>query len=183
MHLYSRGLVVARGTPARPSVPRAADAPATPEETLTRYLQALKDGQAETVYELSSTAMRQGKEKDVWVKEQRAMMTVADVKIFDFKVQPGKVEGDRAQVPNILSSQDEFLNQLGLTEYELYTLVREGGQWKVDQPRCHRRAAGHARSGSRRFASPTPTSRHPRSPLTARDTGFVTCRATHGAVV
>jgi hypothetical protein len=132
MHLYSRGLVVAVALLLGTSVPRAADAPATPEATLTRYLQALKDGQAETVYELSSTAMRQGKEKDVWVKEQRAMMTVAEVKILDFKVQPGKVEGDRAQVPNILSAQDKFLNQLGLTEYELYTLVREGGQWRVD---------------------------------------------------
>jgi hypothetical protein len=90
MHLYSRGLVAAVALLLGTSVPRAADAPPTPEATLTRYLQALKDGQAETVYELSSAAMRQGKEKDVWVKEQRAMMTVAEVKILDFKVQPLK---------------------------------------------------------------------------------------------
>jgi hypothetical protein len=111
---------------------RAADAPPGPEETLRRYLQALKDGRSEVVYDLSSTAMRQGKDKDVWVKEQRALMSVAEVKILDFHVQPGKVEGHTAHVPNILSAQDKFLNQLGLTEYELYTLVEEDGAWRVD---------------------------------------------------
>ena len=35
-------------------------------------------------------------------------------------------------MPNILESQDRFVNTLGLTEYELYTLVREDGGWKVD---------------------------------------------------
>jgi hypothetical protein len=60
-------------------------------------------------------------------------MAFADVKIFEFDVHPGKVEGETAYVPNVLSSQDRFVNQLGLTEYELYTLVREDGVWKVDR--------------------------------------------------
>jgi hypothetical protein len=42
------------------------------------------------------------------------------------------VDGNTAQVPNVLESQDRFVNTLGLTEYELYTLVREDGGWKVD---------------------------------------------------
>ena len=105
----------------------------SPEETLRTYLQALKDGKFDVAYDVISKDMRQGKDKEVWVKEQTALMAVADVKIFDFDVQPGKVEGERAQVPNVLSSQDRFVNTLGLTEYELYTLVREGGRWKVDQ--------------------------------------------------
>ena len=54
-------------------------------------------------------------------------------KIFSFTVYPGKVQGKTAQVPNILESQDKFINTLGLTEYELYTLVREDGAWRVDQ--------------------------------------------------
>ena len=103
-----------------------------PEATVRRYLGAVKDGKLEDAYDLISKAMRQDKEKEVWVKEQRAMMAFADVKIFDFKVQPAKIEGDVARVPNVLSSQDRFANQLGLTEYELYTLVREDGAWKVD---------------------------------------------------
>jgi hypothetical protein len=111
----------------------AVDAPLTPEETVRRYLQAVKDGKFETAYDLISKAMKQGKEREVWVKEQRAGMQWADVKIFDFEVHAGKIEGDKASVPNILSSQDRLVNQLGLTEYELYTLLKEGGAWKVDQ--------------------------------------------------
>jgi hypothetical protein len=105
----------------------------SPEETVKQYLGALKAGNFDRVYELISKAMKQGKDKEVWVKEQRTGMAFADVKIFDFNVYPGKVEGEVAHVPNVLSSQDRFVNQLGLTEYELYTLVKENGVWKVDQ--------------------------------------------------
>lgn len=104
----------------------------TPEDALTRYLRSLKDGDSGQAYDLTSKALRGGKEKEVWVKEQKALMGMADVKIFDFTVFPGKVTGDKAQVPNILESQDRFVNTLGLTEHELYTLVREDGAWKVD---------------------------------------------------
>jgi hypothetical protein len=76
--------------------------------------------------------MRQGKTKADWVKEQQSLMAFADVKIFSFTVYPGTVQGDTAQVPNILESQDKFVNTLGLTEHELYTLRREDGAWKVD---------------------------------------------------
>ena len=105
----------------------------SPEETVRRYLTAIKDGHFEDAYDLISRAMKGGKEREVWAKEQKAEMAFADVKIFEFEVYPAKVEGDRARVPNVLSSQDRFINQLGLTEHELYTLVREDGSWKVDQ--------------------------------------------------
>lgn len=104
----------------------------SPEETVRQYLGALKDRRLAEAYRLVSKAMRQGKSEEVWAKEQRAGMDVADVKILEFTVYPGRVEGDVAHVPNVLSAQDRFLNQLGLTEYELYTLVREEGAWKVD---------------------------------------------------
>jgi hypothetical protein len=106
--------------------------PGSPEDVLTRYLRALKDNKPADAYEVISKAMRQGKDKEVWIKEEQALMGMADVKIFDFTVYPGKVQGDKAQVPNVLESQDKFVNTLGLTEHELYTLVRENGQWKVD---------------------------------------------------
>ena len=115
------------------SLAARAAAPLSPEETVRRYLAALKGGDFDQAYDLVSKAMRQGKDREVWVKEQKAGMAFADVKIFDFQVYPGKVEGDVARVPNVLSSQDRFVNQLGLTEYELYTLVKEDGAWKVDQ--------------------------------------------------
>jgi hypothetical protein len=110
---------------------RALD-PGSPEDVLRRYLAALKENKPAVAYDLISKAMRQGKDKEVWIKEQQALMGMADVKIFDFTVYPGKVSGETAQVPNILESQDKFVNTLGLTEHELYTLVREDGAWKVD---------------------------------------------------
>jgi len=121
------GLVVAA------RVPAAETTPLSPEETVRRYLQALKDGRFDAAYDLVSKAMKQGKDREVWVKEQKTGMAFADVKIFEFHVHPGKVEGATAWVPNVLSSQDRFVNQLGLTEYELYTLLKEDGAWKVDR--------------------------------------------------
>ena len=104
----------------------------TPEETVKRYLQDVKDQKFEDAYGLISRAMKQGKERDAWVKEQRDGMAWAEVKIFSFDVGTGKIEGNKALVPNVLSSQDRLVNQLGLTEYELYTLLKEDGAWKVD---------------------------------------------------
>ena len=109
-----------------------ARAVAGPEAVLRAYLEATKKGDYATAYQYVSEAMRGGKDKDAWVAETKAFMSFADVKIFDFKVGPGKVDGDKAQVPNRLESQDRFANTLGLTEYELYTLVKEHGEWKVD---------------------------------------------------
>lgn len=105
---------------------------ASPEDVLRAYLGAVKRGDYADAYDYISEAMRGGKGKDVWVKETEAFMSFADVKIFEFTVQPGKIEGGRAQVPNLLESQDRFVNALGLAEYELYTLVKEAGAWKVD---------------------------------------------------
>lgn len=112
---------------------RAAEAPRSPEETLRQYLGALKDAKIGTAYDYASKAMRNGKARDQWVKEYAEVGSLAEVKIFGFEVGAAKVEGEKALVPNILKSQDKFINQMGLTEYELYTLVKEEGQWRVDQ--------------------------------------------------
>jgi hypothetical protein len=111
---------------------RAADAPA-PEAVLRAYLAAVKEQRFADAYQHVSEAMRQGKDKDAWVKEQESLMAFADVKIFSFTVYPATIEGDTARVPNVLESQDKFVNTLGLTEHEVYTLVREDGRWKVDR--------------------------------------------------
>jgi hypothetical protein len=117
---------------ARADAPAPPPAPA-PEDVVRRYLKDLKESNFDDAYDVVSKAMHGGKSREVWVTEQKAGMAFADVKIFDTQVYPGKVEGEKAYVPNILSSQDRFVNQLGLTEYELYTLVKEDGAWKVDQ--------------------------------------------------
>lgn len=105
----------------------------SPEDTVRRYLTALQDQKFDQAYELVSQGMRGGKTKEAWMKEQQYILQMSEAKIFGFKIFPAKVEGDKAKVPNILSSQDKFLNQLGVDEYEIYTLVKEDGTWKVDQ--------------------------------------------------
>src|SRR5262245_28197462 len=78
--------------------PALAAEPLTPEETVRRYLQALKDRKFDDAYGLVSKAMRGGKEREVWVKESEVFSASAEVKIFSFSVHPGKVEGDKAYV-------------------------------------------------------------------------------------
>jgi hypothetical protein len=112
---------------------KGAAAELTPEQTVTRYLEALKAGNFAACYDYISKGMTGGKSRDAWSKEQQWTMQMSDAKIFDYHVYPGKVEGDKAHVPDILSSQDKFLNQLGVPEHELYTLIREDGRWKIDQ--------------------------------------------------
>lgn len=109
----------------------AADA-LTPEQTLTRYLDGLKARDFASAHAYVSKAMVGGKDKEVWVKEGEALIAMCDLKIFKFEVGSAKVDGEKARVPNVLESQDKCINALGLTEYELYTLVREDGVWKVD---------------------------------------------------
>jgi hypothetical protein len=122
---------VAGGATAQTSKTPAAAS--TPEQVVARYLEALKAGNFAAAYDEMSKAMTQNKDRDAWAKEQQWTMQMSDAKIFSFKIYPGKIEGNRAQVPNILSSQDKFLNQLGVGEHELYTLIREDGRWKIDQ--------------------------------------------------
>jgi hypothetical protein len=105
----------------------------TPEETVRKYLVAFKEGNFRSAYPFVSKEMAQNKGEEEWAKEQQWIMQMAEAKIFDFKVFPGKIEGEKAYVPNILNSQDKFLNQLGVVEHELYTLVREDGRWKIKQ--------------------------------------------------
>jgi len=112
---------------------------ATPEDVLKRYLTAIQAQKFDQAYDLVSKAMKtdrktsQVKSKDVWVKESQYIFSFSEAKIFDFQIGKAKIEGTKALVPNLLSSQDKFLNQLGVEEYELYTLVKEDGGWKVDQ--------------------------------------------------
>jgi hypothetical protein len=110
-----------------------ARAAGTPEDTVRLYLKAMQNQKYDEAYKEISKAMAGGKDSEAWAKEQKYMMQSAEVKIFKFDVYPAKVEGSTAKVPNILSSQDKFLNQLGADEYELYTVIKENGDWRIDQ--------------------------------------------------
>ena len=118
----------------KPAAPAAASPAArTPEQTVEAYLKAMQEQKFADAYELVSKAHAAGKSKEEWAKEQQYIVQMGEVKIFGYKVFPAAVAADgTAKVPNILKSQDKFLNQLGLDEYELYELVKENGQWRID---------------------------------------------------
>ena len=105
----------------------------TPEQTVTGYLSAMKEQRFPDAYDFVSTTLRAGKTREEWAKEQQYIVQVGEVKIFSFQVLKAETQGETAKVPNILKSQDKYLNQLGLDEYEIYSLIREEGEWRIDQ--------------------------------------------------
>ncbi len=110
-----------------------ATAERSPEDTVTGFLKAMQDHEFQKAYDYVSTTLRGGKGREEWAKEQQYIVQVGEVKIFGYKVYPATVDGEKAKVPNVLKSQDKFLNQLGLDEHEVYELLKEEGQWRIDQ--------------------------------------------------
>jgi len=114
-------------------VASSAFAELTPDQTVTKYLEAMQGHRFDEAYAYVSSGLRGGKSQEEWSKEQQYITQMGEVKIFGFRVFKPVIEGEKAKVPNILKSQDKFLNQLGLDEYELYELLREDGTWRIDQ--------------------------------------------------
>ena len=117
-----------------------------PEEIVRRYLEALRKEDFHTAYGCVSKGMRRNKTLEVWVAEVQALLRLSETTISAIRVFPGKIEGDKAFVPNLLHSKDKFINQLGLPEHELYTLVREDRAGRSTSSNCWSRA--RKRSGS-----------------------------------
>jgi len=104
-----------------------------PQATIKAYLGALQAHEFEKAYDYVAEPMRAGKDRAQWAKEQQYIVEMGEVKIFGFETFPAaSVTESTAKVPNILKSQDKFLNQLGLDEYELYELIKEDGVWRID---------------------------------------------------
>jgi hypothetical protein len=136
----------------------AAEAP-SPEDTVRRYLAALKAEDFDAAYPLVTASMAQHKGREEWVKDQQWVTRTAEVKILAFRVFAGTVEGETAYVPNLLSSQDAFVSRLGVEEHELYTLVREGGTWRISCARIvepGERSRWFPAAGSATAVVPTP---------------------------
>jgi hypothetical protein len=122
--------------PAAPAPKAAAEAAGqmTPDKVVASYLKAMQEQRFSDAYQYTSSTLRAGKGVEEWAKEQQYVMQMGEVKIIDFKVYPAIIGADGiARVPNILKSQDKFLNQLGLDEHEIYMLIKESGGWKIDQ--------------------------------------------------
>ena len=116
-----------------PVVAVAGEPQRSPEDTVSGYLTAMQEQRFNDAYDYVSSTLRGGKDREEWAKEQQYIVQIGEVKIFGFKVYKAEVVGDKAKVPNILKSQDKYLNQLGLDEHELYMLIQEDGQWRIDQ--------------------------------------------------
>jgi hypothetical protein len=136
--LANSPLCVLAADPA-PTPPAAAPAAApagelTPDKVVAGYLKAMQEQRFSDAYQFVSSTLRAGKSVEEWAKEQQYVMQMGEVKIIEFKVYPAIIGADGiARVPNILKSQDKFLNQLGLDEHELYELIKENGAWRIDQ--------------------------------------------------
>ena len=103
----------------------AQDPGRSPEDTVRGYLSAMQGHRFSEAYDYVSSTLRAGKPREVWAKEQQYIIQLGEVKILEFKVFPVVMMGKKARVPNLLKSQDKFLNQLGLDEHELFDLIRE----------------------------------------------------------
>ncbi len=110
---------------------------AAPRAAVHGYLLAMKEHRFEQAYDFVSATMTDGKPRDMWAGEQKALFNLGDVKIGDLDVRAAHVDGDdvnckqRAVVPNVLKASDMFNNQ-GSTEFELYRVVVSGEKWKID---------------------------------------------------
>jgi hypothetical protein len=126
--------------PAAPAAAAAPDATApaatalSPDKVVESYLKAMQEQRFADAYQYVSTTLRKGLGVEEWAKEQQYIMQMGEVKIIEFKVSPAIIGAyGLAKVPNILKSQDKFLNQLGLDEHELYELIQQDGAWRIDQ--------------------------------------------------
>lgn len=119
---------------AAPAVPAQAASEMSPDKVVAAYLKAMQEQKFSDAFQYTSSTLRAGKGLEEWSKEQQYVMQMGEVKIIEFHVYPAIIGADGvARVPNILKSQDKFLNQLGLDEHEIYMLIKENGAWKIDQ--------------------------------------------------
>jgi hypothetical protein len=89
-----------------------------------------------------------------WAQGQRKLFDIGQVVIGKLDVRwPQHIDpvscNERTLVPNVLSAKDRFNNQ-GSVDFELYTVVNDGGTWKIesqetlfDEAHIHRWFPGH----------------------------------------
>lgn len=101
------------------------------------YLSAMQEHRFKDAFEFVTETMTDGRVKDEWAGMQKLFYQGGEVNIFGIDIRvPQADENDpdctiRAIVPNVLKSRDKFNNQ-GITEFEIYTVAKDGDTWKVD---------------------------------------------------
>ena len=132
--LVAIGLVACLASPAVASGEGPPAGGESPEAVVKTYLGALKSGDFATAFDQLTPEMTRNQTKEAWIGEQTLVMKLGEVQIASFEVFPARNEGaDKAKVPNLLKSKDKYINQTGMDEYELYTVVRGvDGRWRID---------------------------------------------------
>lgn len=109
-----------------------------PKRAVEGYLGAMKAQRFEDAYDFVTATMTDGKPRDEWAGVQRKLFQLGAVELGDLDVRAAHntlknpfLCADRSIVPNVLRAKDRFNNQ-GSTEYEIYTVLKEGGAWKID---------------------------------------------------
>jgi hypothetical protein len=103
----------------------------SPEQTVCKFYNALKNKDYDQAYECISKTMKDGKDKEKWAKDWKEMVDFAKVEILDFSVSECKIDGDKATVRVSVKAKDMF-NKDGITEQETDSLVMEDSIWKID---------------------------------------------------
>ncbi len=109
-----------------------------PRQAVVSYLEAMKAGRFADAYDFVTPTMTDGRPREEWAGLQRKMFELGGVSLGDIDVHPARRMhvtalscADTAQVPNVLHATDRLNNQ-GSTEFEIYTVVRQDGQWRID---------------------------------------------------
>lgn len=109
-----------------------------PKKAVIGYISAMKEHRFEDAYPFLTATMTDGKPVAEWAALQKKMFDLGGVAIGDVDVRDAKREmadaatcAPRAKVPNVLHAGD-VLNNQGSTEFEVYNVVLEGEQWKID---------------------------------------------------
>lgn len=108
-----------------------------PQAALRSYLTAMQDHRFNDAYDFVTATMTDGKPREEWAAVQKMFYEGGAVNIFGIDIRQAQADptdaacAARALVPNVLKSRDKFNNQ-GTTEFEVYTVVKDGDAWKVD---------------------------------------------------
>lgn len=123
--------------PTAPTTAATCPESAAARAAVESYLTAMQESRFKDAYEFVSPNMTDGRIRSEWAGVQKLFFEAGGVSIYKFDVRAPQATpadpdcAERARVPNVLYSRDKFNNQ-GTTEFELYTVVRDGEAWRVD---------------------------------------------------
>ncbi len=109
-----------------------------PGQAVKAYLEAIKEKRFVDAYDVVTARMSDGKPREEWAALQQKIFELGAVSLGVIDVRKSKRErmtvfqcAPSARVPNVLHAAD-VLNNQGSTEFEVYTVLKVGGKWRVD---------------------------------------------------